>query len=677
MILRPLANFSGNGVLRGAITCLDDLGEPLGWEAYGNWSDRSFVEKSARQLADATGIQFDRALALLTRAVKEARKLAGAPEFADTSLQTSENGLPVVEITNRQPRKIEQDAWDLLRVANDPDPEFFTLGSTVVHLERGPIGPYLHGLALPALRRHLKGLADFIRVTDKGEFPAVVPKTTLEDMLAMAQPPLPQIQQIINTPVLAPDGSILATEGYNSELGLYLDLGEVVIPPVVDRPLIEDVDRAKTLLLDELLTDFRFASPADLANAVAGLLVTLVRPLINGPTPLHLVEAPIQGTGKGLLTQCIAIIATGGPVAVMTEARDDDEWRKRITAKLREAPPMVLLDNIKRKLDSGSLSSALTEPIWGDRELGSNRMIRVPITCGWFATANNPTFSGELARRIVRIRMDAAVEIPWERKDFKHDPLEGWVKEHRGDLLWALLTLAKAWVIAGKPKGQVQMGRFQSWADIIGGILKVAGITGFLDNRVETYAIVDAEQGTWRAFIGAWWKRYGGQRVESSQLFDLAKEKRLLTELRGGRTDQGSRVALGLAFSGMRDRLVDEWFVRAAGTAHGGTSTYRLERKSGSGKPSPLSPPSPPPSNASNRISGDNGEGGDSIPNLDHHMKQIWQSSISLGPCTCLDPLDSPLNKDGLPDCPNCGSAQFWCPTCGGCRLCIGDGQRD
>jgi hypothetical protein len=30
VILRPLSNFTGNGVLRGTITALDDLGEPLG-----------------------------------------------------------------------------------------------------------------------------------------------------------------------------------------------------------------------------------------------------------------------------------------------------------------------------------------------------------------------------------------------------------------------------------------------------------------------------------------------------------------------------------------------------------------------------------------------------------------------------------------------------------------------
>ena len=211
--------------------------------------------------------------------------MAGLSDSGVTRSQPPEHELPVVEISNRQPREIEQDAWDILQVANDRDPEFFTLGSTVVPLERGLLGPYLQALTLPALRWHLKGLSDFIRISDKGEVPAVVPKTTLEDMLAMAQPPLPPVRQMVNTPVLAPDGSVMATEGYNAELGLYLALGEVAIPPVVDTPSVADVDRAKALLLDEVLADCPFASQADLANAVAGMLVTLVRPVIDGSPP--------------------------------------------------------------------------------------------------------------------------------------------------------------------------------------------------------------------------------------------------------------------------------------------------------------------------------------------------------------------------------------------------------
>ncbi len=99
MILRPMANFSGNGVLRGTITALDDFEEPLGFESYGNWSDRTFVEKSARQLADTTGIPLDRALTLLTRAVQEARRVAGLSDSGVTRPQPPENELPVVEIS--------------------------------------------------------------------------------------------------------------------------------------------------------------------------------------------------------------------------------------------------------------------------------------------------------------------------------------------------------------------------------------------------------------------------------------------------------------------------------------------------------------------------------------------------------------------------------------------------
>ena len=36
----------------------------------------------------------------------------------------------------------------------------------------------------------------------------------------------------------------------------------------------------------------------------------------------------------------------------MTEGRDEDEWRKRLTAKLRNSPQFLLIDNLHRRLDS-------------------------------------------------------------------------------------------------------------------------------------------------------------------------------------------------------------------------------------------------------------------------------------------------------------------------------------
>ena len=107
--------------------------------------------------------------------------------------------------------------------------------------------------------------------------------------------------------------------------------------------------------------------------------------------------------------------------------RDDDEWRKRVTAKLRQIPAIVLIDNLRAKLDSSAVAAALTAPFWEDRILGASEMARLPIRCLWIATGNNPEFSNEMARRLLRIRLDPHEERPWQRTGFRHPDLMTWV----------------------------------------------------------------------------------------------------------------------------------------------------------------------------------------------------------------------------------------------------------
>ena len=223
------------------------------------------------------------------------------------------------------------------------------------------------------------------------------------------------------------------------------------IPDIPERPGASLIAQARDLLLHDLLTDFLFVSDADTAHAVAVLVLPFVRLLIDGPTPLHLVESPTPGTGKGLLVDVLIIPAGGRRPAIMTEAGDEDEWRKRITSKLLQGPQFVLIDNIRSSLDSAALSAALTAEIWEDRVLGYSRMATLPVTCVWLGTANNPTLSLEIARRTVSIRLDTGVEKPWQREGFKHKYLRRWAKARRGELVWAALILGQAWIAAGKP----------------------------------------------------------------------------------------------------------------------------------------------------------------------------------------------------------------------------------
>ena len=175
------------------------------------------------------------------------------------------------------------------------------------------------------------------------------------------------------------------------------------------------------------------------------------RELIVGPTPLFIFDAPAAGTGKGLLAETLGIAVYGAPPGVMNDTRAEEEMRKRITSALREGLPVIQIDNVGKRIASETLAAALTSTVWVDRLLGNNDLVRVPNRALWLATGNNIELSNEIARRGVWVRLDARVDRPWERDGFRHRYLGLWVREHRHELVWALLVLCANWLAEGRP----------------------------------------------------------------------------------------------------------------------------------------------------------------------------------------------------------------------------------
>jgi hypothetical protein len=90
------------------------------------------------------------------------------------------------------------------------------------------------------------------------------------------------------------------------------------------------------------------------------------------------------------------------------------------------------------------------------------------------------------------------------------------VPAHRGELIAALLTMARSWYAAGRPtpqKSLPRMGSFQSWVEVVGGILHFVGLTNFLDNLDDLYAQADSDAQQWAAFLHAWQATYGTREV--------------------------------------------------------------------------------------------------------------------------------------------------------------------
>ena len=302
--------------------------------------------------------------------------------------------------------------------------------------------------------------------------------------------------------------------------------------------------------------------------------------MIDGPTPLHVIDAAKPGTGKGLLADVITIPATGQEAATTSLPKSEEERRKTITAALGEGPSHVNFDNLSDKLDSAALANVLTSPLWSDRLLGHSKRLHLSPRCVWLATGNSVKLSTEMKRRSVWIRLDSPLEQPDLRNpdEFLHHPLHVWALKHRGELIGAALTLVQNWIAKGRPAGSQILGRFDSWAAVMGGILEAADIPGLLSNAEEFRAATDETHGEWKALIPAWFQKFGTTEVGTKNLFPLLREHSLLPSFVSiEKGDDSAKKIFGKALATQEGACFGPFQIIAASNAtRDGTRRFKL-----------------------------------------------------------------------------------------------------
>lgn len=464
-----------------------------------------------------------------------------------------------INVNEQDLKMLTSRAWTALTYFNDP-PYLFANGNTPVRIVGGANGvpTTSEDLTVDTLSRESANTAYWMKLLDKGRVmqPQYPPERVMRNMLAESDPGrfLKQLKRITNAPMFGPNGELETTPGYQPTTGHWYAANGLDVAPVSKAPTRVEVEAALDLLLNELLGDFPFVGRAEIAHALSLMINPFVRDLIDGPTPLYGVESPTAGTGKGLLVALCLLPALGRPPMTMTQAENSEEERKRITSTLIALPEAVLIDNIAERIDSPNLASVLTLREWSDRVLGQSKNRTIPVRNTWVATGNNPSKSSEMARRIIRIRIDAKAERPEQRRAFRHPRIERWAKEHRARLVHAVLTLVQAWVADGMPRSHHTLGSYDEWASVHGGILQVADVHGFLENMTDDRLMTVADDAAWETFVAEWWKDHRDRAVGVSELFKIAQK---IDEFPLGQSpsERGQRTAFGMAMSRNRNRI--------------------------------------------------------------------------------------------------------------------------
>jgi putative DNA primase/helicase len=271
---------------------------------------------------------------------------------------------------------------------------------------------------------------------------------------------LPILSGITKTPFLRRDGSICESPGYDIASGLLYKPDSGNFPPIPQQPSKDDA-LAALALLDHLLDDFPFVRTADRSVALSALLTILDRRSMSA-APLHAFSSPTAGTGKSLLVDVAAMLATNQPMPVISQGRTEEELEKRLGAALLAGDIAIALDNCEHPLQSTFLCQALTQQKLNIRVLGASRNVEILVNAAVYATGNNLTIVGDLTRRALICSLDAHCERP-ELRIFDGNVLET-VRAQRGRLIVAALAVLRAWHVAGEHLDVTPFGSFEAWS---------------------------------------------------------------------------------------------------------------------------------------------------------------------------------------------------------------------
>ena len=241
---------------------------------------------------------------------------------------------------------------DALMAANNP-PHWFTHDATHDPIRISVNGrPEMVAINVDSLRLIVSQVAKWAKLTEHGPEP-ILPSARNRGLVhTELRQVLPPLRGLTHVRMYKAGGGFMEP-GYDAHTRLWC-----AAAPNPDTPEMGFNDAFT--LIEEMLCDFHFTSPADKAHAVSLFLLPFMREVIVGSVPIYAIESPRAGTGKGLLAR--SLLSPSHSFYIAPDVRAEEK-EKYLTSAVLGGWPAFVVDNVHDAVTSAMLASSQPIPI--------------------------------------------------------------------------------------------------------------------------------------------------------------------------------------------------------------------------------------------------------------------------------------------------------------------------
>jgi hypothetical protein len=314
----------------------------------------------------------------------------------------------------------------------------------------------------------------------KCAFPKEHAKTIIQTDAARVH--LPKINRILSAPIITLDANgypqILQKE-YHAHAGGTLITKGANIP---DMPLGESI-----ALLKSLLDDFNFCSPSDASRAMASFISPALKfgELLQCDFPIDFAEADQSQSGKTYRQKIVCAIYGEMPSAITESRGGVGSLDENISAKLIDGKPFITIDNLRSKLDSTILETAVRgHGTVTARALRQSMNIETRHYL-WQISTNGAELTRDAANRCVVTKITK--RPPDARfKTFPEGDLLQHVKANQHRYLGAVFAVVREWIHHGRPRSDESRHDFREWTQSLDWIItEIIGMPPLMDGHKE------------------------------------------------------------------------------------------------------------------------------------------------------------------------------------------------